>query len=186
MWQVVAINKQSLSIWNFETRSSRVTRYGIHHAILWSISMLWISLFLLNPVIDRIFLNKHPRSCSQNLLSDYRAKEASRSIILIWSFWQWLFKLPASASECDCMWPIYFSYLNSGADIIRIFYWRQEFNIKYNKQDQQGKAAFNKCNPKTTQPQEHVARSNMQQWRVFMWFFPLIHPLLTRNGDVRV
>jgi hypothetical protein len=31
--------------------------------------------------------------------------------------------------------------------------------IKYDKQDQQGKAAFNKRNPHTTQLQEPVARS---------------------------
>jgi hypothetical protein len=31
--------------------------------------------------------------------------------------------------------------------------------IKYDKQDQQGKATFNKRNPKTTQQQEPAARS---------------------------
>jgi hypothetical protein len=31
--------------------------------------------------------------------------------------------------------------------------------LKYDKQDQQGKAAFNECNPHATQQQEPVARS---------------------------
>jgi hypothetical protein len=32
-------------------------------------------------------------------------------------------------------------------------------NSKYDKQDQQGKTAFNECNPNTTQQQEPVTRS---------------------------
>jgi hypothetical protein len=36
---------------------------------------------------------------------------------------------------------------------------KDQKKIKYDEQDQQGKAAFNECNPATTQQQEPVARN---------------------------
>jgi hypothetical protein len=43
--------------------------------------------------------------------------------------------------------------------LISFYFKTTDSCLKYDKQDQQGKAAFNKRNPHTTQQQEPVARS---------------------------